>query len=71
MLATYVARRGTTPGTAPRTPRTRTLHIQTELHPANCTQSKPDWKDPLSRKADWRLPNPKPGSMLTQEEMQK
>ncbi|GMN23169.1 hypothetical protein TIFTF001_043646 [Ficus carica] len=52
MLATYVARRGTTPGTAPRTPRTRTLHIQTELHPASCTQSKPDWKDPLSRKAD-------------------
>ncbi|GMN31124.1 hypothetical protein TIFTF001_041547 [Ficus carica] len=70
-LVICVARRDITPGTVTRTFRTRTLHIPTGMHPANCMQSKLKLKDPQLRKAGWRLLNPRPESLLIQEEMLK
>ncbi|GMN26059.1 hypothetical protein TIFTF001_051487 [Ficus carica] len=70
-LVICVARRDITPRTVTRTFRTRTLHIPTGMHPANCMQSKLKLKDPQLRKAGWRLLNPRPESLHIQEEMLK
>ena len=44
MLATCVARRGITLGTAPRTPRIRTLHIQAGMRTVSYMRFKPGLK---------------------------
>ncbi|GMN26850.1 hypothetical protein TIFTF001_047838 [Ficus carica] len=52
MLATCVARRGITLGTAPITPRTRTFHIQAGMRTVSFMRFKPGLKDLQSHKAD-------------------
>ncbi|GMN26151.1 hypothetical protein TIFTF001_049270 [Ficus carica] len=70
-LVICAARRDITPGTVTRTFRTRTFHIPTGMHPANCMRSKLKLKDPQFRKAVWRLLNPRPEFLPIQEEMLK
>ena len=63
-LATFVARKGTMHGAAPRTrTRTGTLSIRTGMQAASYMQSKQGSKDLQFHKEDWRLRNPKLGFM--------